>query len=176
VALVAIRAIDFINVGKFDEEYFAHWEEIALAMKFRRLGKRLCCISNSVVYHLGGGTLNVQMPQKTYLNFRNNLQSILIHIKAGRAVQIFLFRLFADGLAGIQFAINGKFSHILAIARAHWYVFFNLNGILKKRKNITALLNAPYLSFPGSYDSWIIWDYYIRKKWRFEDLKFETRK
>ena len=33
----------------------------------------MVCVTDSVVYHVGGGTLPKENPRKTYLNFRNNL-------------------------------------------------------------------------------------------------------
>ena len=68
-----IRKEVFNSLGGFDEDYFAHQEEIDLCWRARNSGYRVFYIGSSHVYHLGGSTLSNMDPRKTYLNFRNNL-------------------------------------------------------------------------------------------------------
>ena len=68
-----IRSKDFWEQNGFDERFFAHQEEIDLCWRLKNSGKKIFYTYKSTVYHVGGGTLHKQNPQKTYLNFRNNL-------------------------------------------------------------------------------------------------------
>jgi len=72
-AALLVRARDYNKVGGLDGRFFAHSEEIDLCWRLRIMGKKICCVPESKVYHVGGGTLPKANPMKTYLNFRNNL-------------------------------------------------------------------------------------------------------
>ena len=72
-ACLFIRTSIYKEAGGLDAGFFAHQEEIDLCWRLRSRGYRLVCTPSSVVYHVGGATLNVESPRKTFLNFRNNL-------------------------------------------------------------------------------------------------------
>ena len=72
-AALLVRARDYNKVGGLDGRFFAHNEEIDLCWRLRIMGRRIVCIPQSCVYHVGGGTLPKGNPMKTFLNFRNNL-------------------------------------------------------------------------------------------------------
>ncbi len=72
-AALMIRAVDYWAVGGLDGRFFAHNEEIDLCWRLRIRGKKIYCLPESYVYHVGGGTLPKSNPIKTFLNFRNNL-------------------------------------------------------------------------------------------------------
>ena len=72
-ASLFIRLKDYQEVGGLDGRFFAHMEEVDLCWRLRSRGRQLVCISDSVIYHVGGGTLNKENPRKAFLNFRNNL-------------------------------------------------------------------------------------------------------
>ena len=72
-ACMFVRSTSFHELGGFDEDYFAHMEEIDLCWRMKLHGQKIMVNPNSVVYHLGGGTLNYMSPRKVFLNFRNSL-------------------------------------------------------------------------------------------------------
>ena len=72
-AALMIRSKDYWEVGGLDSRFFAHNEEIDLCWRLRIRGRRIVCVPESYVYHVGGGTLPKGNPMKTFLNFRNNL-------------------------------------------------------------------------------------------------------
>jgi len=72
-AALMVRARDYWDAGGLDGRFFAHNEEIDLCWRLRICGRRIVCLPESQVYHVGGGTLPKSNPMKTYLNFRNNL-------------------------------------------------------------------------------------------------------
>ena len=72
-AALCIRKADYEAAGGLDGRFFAHMEEIDLCWRLRARGRKIVCLPQSVVYHLGGGTLQKENPRKTFLNFRNNL-------------------------------------------------------------------------------------------------------
>ena len=72
-ACLFIRSEDYWRVGGLDGRFFAHCEEIDLCWRLNIVGRKVICMPESKVYHLGGGTLPKGNPMKTFLNFRNNL-------------------------------------------------------------------------------------------------------
>ena len=72
-AALMVRSAVYHEVGGLDARFFAHMEEIDFCWRLRSRGYDIVCIPSAVVYHVGGGTLPKENPNKTYLNFRNNL-------------------------------------------------------------------------------------------------------
>src|SRR5665213_1345257 len=72
-ACLFVRASAWKEVGGFDEDFFAHMEEIDLCWRMRNRGWKVMYCGESTVFHVGAGTLSKQNPKKTFLNFRNNL-------------------------------------------------------------------------------------------------------
>ncbi len=75
-AAMLIRSRLFHEAGGFDPDFFAHMEEIDLCWRLGAMGHKFACVPESIVFHVGGGTLSATNPRKTYLNFRNNLTLI----------------------------------------------------------------------------------------------------
>jgi hypothetical protein len=97
------------------------------------MGYKAKYTSKSVVYHVGGATLNESNPKKTFLNFRNSLLMLTKNLPENKLVPILFVRLILDGVAGIQFIFKGKFIHSWAIIRAHFHFYHLINKTLKKR-------------------------------------------
>lgn len=130
-----IRRNAYRELGGFDEEFFAHQEEIDLCWRaFNHNYKTRFCYK-SVVYHLGGATLNSQNPKKTYLNFRNSLWMMIKNLPAGKMLPVLLIRLSMDGMAGVRFLLQGKPSHIWAVLKAHFSFYQRFFHFLNKRKS-----------------------------------------
>ena len=72
-AAFCCRAEVFRAMGGFDEDFFAHMEEIDLCWRMQLAGYRVRIEPRSRVYHLGGGSLAQGSPSKVFYNHRNNL-------------------------------------------------------------------------------------------------------
>ncbi|QKX06339.1 glycosyltransferase family 2 protein [Aquimarina sp. TRL1] len=153
-ACLFIRKDIFEKVGKLDEDYFAHQEEIDLCWRIHNYGYQVLYVGTSTVYHLGGATLNNMNPKKTYLNYRNSLYSLLKNVKGRNVWLIILLRLFLDGIAAIKFLIDKKPSHIPAILKAHFGFYTAIKSLLKKRKKLPK--KEKYYSIYS-----VVWIYYI---------------
>jgi GT2 family glycosyltransferase len=133
-ACMFIRKAVFDELGGFDEDYFAHQEEVDLCWRAKNKGYKVCYVGTSSVYHLGGSTLSNMNPKKTYLNFRNSLFSITKNLPRKKALLIILARLLLDGIAAIRFVFLGKGKHCLAILRAHLSYYRQFRHMYKKRE------------------------------------------
>lgn len=130
-----IRSKDFWEQNGFDKRFFAHQEEIDLCWRLINSGKKIFYTGKSTVYHVGGGTLNKQSAQKTYLNIRNNLSMMLKNLPFPKLVGLIFFRLCLDGIAGIYFGLKQGFPHLWAVVRAHFGFYAQASGTWKLRQN-----------------------------------------
>jgi len=163
-ACMMIRAKSFHAHGGFDEDVFAHMEEIDLCWKLHRAGESAYYTSRSTVYHVGAGTLGYQHPRKTYLNFRNNLFLIFKHFDTAELWYKFPARLVLDWVAAVSFLLRGTPSNCLSVLRAHLAFFAHLGGLHRKRNAI----RTQYPSYPRTHvrRGLIIYDYYFRRRKR----------
>ena len=72
-ACLMVRSSVYKALGGLDERFFAHMEEIDLCWRMQLEGYKVTVVPDSVVYHVGGGTLPATSPFKLFLNYRNNL-------------------------------------------------------------------------------------------------------
>ncbi len=135
-AALMIRRELYLAVGGLDEDFFAHMEEIDLCWRLVNRGLKVCACGSSVVFHLGGATLDASNPQKTYLNFRNNLIMLVKNYNTGLWPVVVFCRMVLDGVAGLKFLLSGKARFCWAIVRAHFSFWRNLASILHKRKSL----------------------------------------
>jgi hypothetical protein len=168
-ACMFVRADIFKEMHGFDDTYFAHMEEIDLCWRMKNRGYKIMAVPSSVVYHLGGGTLNKVSARKTFLNFRNNLRMIVKNYPSSNWFGVIFIRLLLDGVAGVKFFLTGKFSHTFAIVKAHWNFYFSLGRLMKVRRELQSHKN--YRShFSEVYQRSIVLDYYLHKKKFFSQL------
>lgn len=118
-AAMMIRSKDYWEAGGLDGDFFAHMEEIDLCWRLHLLGRKLTCIPASRVYHWGGGTLPKGNPRKTYLNFRNNLLMLYKNLPEKDLRRVLFLRMLMDGMAGVQFLLQGKWGDFKAVLQAH---------------------------------------------------------
>lgn len=118
-ACLIVRRSVYLEVGGLDARFFAHQEEIDLSWRMLARGYRIVFAPTSVVYHLGGGSLAMNSPRKTYLNFRNNLLMLYKNLPLSALIAVQSQRLVLDGLAAFQFALGGRFAHAWAVIRAY---------------------------------------------------------
>ncbi|HRI78668.1 MAG TPA: glycosyltransferase family 2 protein [Cyclobacteriaceae bacterium] len=166
-ACMMVRSAQFLAVDGFDEDFFAHMEEIDLCWRLQRAGYSILYAGDSVVYHLGGGTLSVSNPRKTYLNFKNGLSLIYKNMSAGELLYKFPIRIVLDWIASIKFALSGAFAASMAVLTAHWHFFSNFKREKSRRNKSRSLgFRQPATLYKES----VVWQFFIRGKKRFTEL------
>ena len=175
-ACLFIRSNIFLETGGFDEDFFAHMEEIDLCWRIRNLGYKIYYCADSAIYHVGAGTLSKMNPKKTFYNFRNNL----LLLCKNHAPEYFYFKLFLriclDGVAGLRFIVSGEFAHCIAVIKAHFSFYALFKQTLEKRNAIKEQI-VRYAD-NGVYRGSIVWDYFVRGKSKFSDIRedlFKTK-
>ena len=160
-ACLFIRSEDFHSVGGFDADFFAHMEEIDLCWRLKNQARQFACIPQSVVYHVGGGTLNKTSPFKTYLNFRNNLSMLMKNLSWVGVITIIPVRIILDLAAGVKFWKDQSFTHFTSIIQAQIDFIKLIPVNLKKRKVIKTAIKMNRL---------ILFSYYLRKKTTYSEI------
>lgn len=151
-ACMFIRKSVYRELSGFDENFFAHQEEIDLCWRaFNKNYKAKFCYS-SVIYHVGGATLSNSSPRKTFLNFRNSLWMMIKNLPGAKLFPILFIRLSMDGLAGARFFFKGEFAHFWAVLKSHFWFYRKLFYFLNKRqgkkyKNYYKIKSIVYLYF-----------------------------
>lgn len=175
-AALVTRTALFSKTGGFDTGYFAHHEEIDYCWRIKRAGYKVVCNSAGVVYHLGGGTLAYDNPRKTFLNFKNNMLTLLKNEAMPGLLIIFIIRLILDGIAGLKFILEGKAGSAMAIIKAHFQVYASLPALIRQRSEINAVIRRYGIgksNSAGRYYGSIVADYFLLGKKYFTDLKIK---
>lgn len=179
-AALCTRAALFHDMGGLEGDFFAHMEEIDLCWRLKRANYKVGVVGASVVYHVGGGTLAALHPQKTYLNFRNSLLTLLRNVEGAAVWRIIFIRLLLDGVAGLRFLTQGRWGNLWAIVRAHWSFFGRIPRYWKKRKAIRQQIakqayQQAHFRSAGHYQGSILWAHFAKGKRRYSDLEIEEQ-
>ena len=159
-ACLLIRSELYNQVGGLDDEFFAHMEEIDLCWRLKGQGFRIVCIPQSEVYHVGGGTLQVEHPHKTYLNFRNNLLMLYKNLPQKSLSNIMRWRMLFDYAAAFQLFVTGKPKNAKSVFKARRDFKKMLPGFVDKR--IENLSSATRTDFPEMLHKSIVIEYYLK--------------
>ncbi|MEK6451129.1 MULTISPECIES: glycosyltransferase family 2 protein [unclassified Myroides] len=127
-----IRNEVYQQLGGFDEDYFAHQEEIDLCWRAHNIGHHIKYCGFSTVFHVGGATLQYQSPKKTYLNFRNSLLTLYKNLPKKRKFSTIFLRLCLDGIAGVRYMLMFQPKHCFAIVRSHFAFYKRISSFKNK--------------------------------------------
>lgn len=163
-ACLFVRGDLFHELGGFDDDFFAHMEEIDLCWRMKHLSYKVMYCPHSHVYHLGGGSLPKRSSFKTFLNIRNNIIMLYKNLPSRRRRRVLFVRFFMDILASIKFLIDGGVKDFLAVFRAYAAFYSKLKHHRKKRVAI------PPEPVTGIYRGSIVFDHYLRRKKKFMQL------
>ena len=157
-ACMTVRREAYVGLGGLDPKFFAHMEEIDLCCRMLNAGWRVCAVTDSKVYHVGGASLNQGNPRKTYLNFRNNLLLLHKNLTRRRGRRVLFLRRLADTLAFGMFLLKGDMANARAVLRAH-------RDFRKMRREYTLYPDRDILpTLPGSDLNAVTARYLQRKK------------
>lgn len=168
-AALLVRARTYNNIGGLDGRFFAHCEEIDFCWRLRLSGYKVYCLPESVVYHVGGGTLPKSNPMKTYLNFRNNLTMLYKCLPEEDLKRVMRWRWWLDYLAAWEMLLLkrslGDFKAVYRARRAfsRWRRDFrdDREQIQRGRK---------LKEIPERRRFSLLWQYYVKGRKHYSDL------
>ena len=171
-ACMMIRSVDYWKAGGLDARFFAHNEEIDLCWRLRLMGRKIYCIPESEVYHVGGGTLPKSNPMKTFLNFRNNLTMLYKNLSDKELSHVMRVRWFLDYLAAFEMLILGRnWGDFLAVFKARKAFKTWKHDFEEDRLRI--LQSRVVDDIPEIYKVSILWQFYAKGIKNFKDLKLK---
>jgi GT2 family glycosyltransferase len=169
-ASLFIRSKCYKEMGGLDESFFAHQEEIDLCWRLHNAGYEVMSCPNSVVYHVGGGTLP-RGGRKVFLNFRNNLLMLGKNLPISELIWKIPMRFCLDAISAWKGVLQGDFSFFYAIVKAHMSVMaIWTTQFLKNSSKGGAIPKKPMKTLSGVYNGSIIWQYFIKKQTKFSEI------
>jgi len=165
-ASMFVKADLYHQLGGLDEDFFAHMEEIDFCWRLHQHGYKVMVCPKSVVYHVGGGTLQKSNPKKTYYNFRNGLILLIKNLPSNKLVPILLMRLLLDHIAAYRWLFQGKFGDFFAVAKAHRHFVFRLKYWFNKREKANKEVYSSSLVYKKS----IALKHYLNKVDKYKEL------
>lgn len=167
-ACMVVRASDFKEAGGFDARFFAHSEEIDLCWRMILMGKKIYCIPDSFVYHIGGATLPKNNPMKTYLNFRNNLTMLYKNLPDSELRHVMRVRAVLDYVAAFQALASGRTGDFKAIINGRKAFKKWLPEYRTVRAEIQSMRKTDDIK--GIYRHSILWQYYAKGHKKYSEL------
>jgi GT2 family glycosyltransferase len=166
-ACLMVRRKVYVDCGGLDSRFFAHNEEIDLCWRIRLYGHRIVCVTQSAVYHLGGGTLPQGNPRKTFLNFRNNLLLLYKNMPSKELAHAMRVRLFLDYVAAFKFLLCGGWGDFRAVVKARReYRRMRREFARDRERNLEMTVVSQNAARP-----FLLWEYYVRGRKYFNLLK-----
>lgn len=160
------------EVGIFDEDFFAHMEEIDLCWRMHLAGYRIVSAPKAVVYHNSGSTLRPDSYRKILLNHRNNLVMLLKNYQMRTLFWVFPVRLALEFFNAVYALVKFDFRQLKAIVVAVVYVFINLAKIAHKHANVKKIRKFSDTEICRKiYRGSIVLAYFLKKMRRAQDLK-----
>lgn len=160
-----VRSSIYRELGGLDESFFAHMEEIDFCWRAKLAGWKVWIYTDSVIFHVGGGTLPNNSPKKLLLNYRNNLLMMYKNLPMYRLHITLLIRMILDGVSAIMYLLSGKYSFFHAVLKAHmefWKMVFSV----KRSKRYK------HRGVSGVYHGSIVLSFFLSvKKLRFIDIE-----
>jgi GT2 family glycosyltransferase len=165
-AAMFVKASVYRELGGLDEFLFAHQEEIDFCWRAQLSGYKVYCCPQSVVYHVGGGTLPKGNERKVFLNFRNNLIMMAKNLPVGEAIWKIFFRFWLDAISALKSLLAGEVTYFIAVLKAH---FAFLGWLFSSRTN-SLFPKTRKKPLKGYLHKSVVWDHFILGKKKFSEI------
>jgi len=168
-ACLFIRSVDYWSCGGFDERFFAHNEEIDLCWRLHLMGRKIYCVPQSKVWHVGGGTLPKGNPMKTFLNFRNNLTMLYKNLNDSDLKRVMRMRTVLDYIAAAKMLLlDRNAAECKAVFKARRAFRRWLPDFAATRSEIEQKRVPTATDCRSRYS--ILWQYYVRHRHTYKTL------
>ena len=164
-AAMFIRSNIFHAMNGFDANFFAHQEEIDLCWRIQLAGYKIYACPQSVVHHVGAGTLP-RGGRKVFLNFRNNLTMLSNNLTLSEKLWKLPIRILLDAISAWKGLLTGDVAFFVAIVKAHFVlVWWWIAG--KRKKHAPS---KPIGALFGVYKGSIAWKHFVMHKTKFSQI------
>lgn len=191
-ACLMVRDTLFKRLGGLDGRFFAHMEEIDLCWKIQLEGYSVTVIPDSVLYHIGGGTLPAGSPWKLFLNYRNNLLMLENNLSRTLALEMYhegmeagtaaekgcrkarrtiRARIFMDRLSAAVYLLTFRAGYFRSVLKAHKEYRKLLVRPSEKEVEEYLLEKGRIAGVTGIYGKWVVLQALLHKKDIFKRIR-----
>lgn len=129
------------DIGLFDEDFFAYYEDIDLGMRAQLSGYKCLFVPGAVVYHIHQATSD-RIPAQRFLFAQRNI--IFVHLKNMPLLMLIkMFPAFLTMHILISFGHCIKTRDIKTLGRIYWQVCKKIPSMLIKRRKIQKRVRVP---------------------------------
>jgi hypothetical protein len=167
-ACMFLKKAVYQKIGGFYDYYWMHQEDIDLCWRAQKSGFKIYTCPESVVYHIGGGSLSWENHLKTFLTYRNNYILLSRNLAIYHSFPLLILRMTADFTGSIYFLFKKKSGISRAMIKAilayfYWLLFY---------KNKRNLQPRGFKNMAGVYNGSILFPYFFRNQRKFSEIVF----
>lgn len=152
-----VRKEIFEEIGGFDEDYFAYFEDLDLCWRAWLYGYKTLYVPTSVVYHKFGGSWGKRdTPRRIYYCQRNRIIDILKNFEKKNVLLGILFSIPYEFVRIAMFVKDGSLDNVKAVINGGITGLKDITGSLRKRKTVQSkrYFSDTYLSNIGAMCSY----------------------
>jgi GT2 family glycosyltransferase len=165
-AAMFVKADLYHQLNGLDEYFFAHQEEIDFCWRVQAAGYQIYACPESIVYHVGGGTLPKGNANKVFLNFRNNLVMLAKNLPLSHSLWKIPFRFLLDTISAFKSLFEGQRTYFVAVFRSH--IAFLRWMFSKRDKRFLPVKKTSDLH--GWCKKSVVWLHFVRGRTRFSEI------
>ena len=167
-ACMFLKKTVFQQIGGFYDYYWMHQEDIDLCWRAQKSGFKIYTCPESVVYHIGGGSLSWENHLKTFLTYRNNYILLSRNLEIYHSLPLLILRIAADFTGSVYFLFKRKSGISKAMVKAilaylYWLFFY------RKKRNLQP---RGFKNMSGVYNGSILFPYFFRNRRKFSEIVF----
>ena len=164
----------FKKVSGFDNDLFAHMEEIDYHWKCHLIKSEVWVNPEALLYHHGGKTLSMDSPKKTYFNHRNSMILLLSNYSFLNSFLFFLARIPLEIISSLKELLSFRFRHFINHYAAFLWIIFHLNVIKRRRtfiNEIRCVEDSDIFNKNIIFSKSIVMYYFLLGNKKYQDLK-----
>jgi GT2 family glycosyltransferase len=167
-ACMFLKKTVYQKIGGFYDYYWMHQEDIDLCWRAQKSGFKIYTCPESVVYHIGGGSLSWENHLKTFLTYRNNYILLSRNLEIYHSLPLLMLRIAADFTGSVYFLFKKKSgiskAMIKAILAYFYWLLFHQN-----KRNLQA---RGFKNMAGVYNGSILFPYFFKNRRKFSEIVF----
>ncbi len=159
-ACMFVKKKVFDTVGSFYDYYYMHQEDIDLCWRAYNSGFKIYACPESIVFHIGGGSLSWQNHLKTFLTYRNNYILLTRNLHFLHFLPLIIIRWILDTIGCVYFLLKGKPGISKAMFKAGFaYIYWLLTASNKGHQQPKGFMQQH-----GIYNGTILIPYFMNKR------------
>jgi GT2 family glycosyltransferase len=167
-ACMFLKKTVYQKIGGFYDYYWMHQEDIDLCWRAQKSGFKIYTCPESVVYHIGGGSLSWENHLKTFLTYRNNYILLSRNLQIYHSFPLLILRIAADITGSVYFLFKRKSGISKAMVKAILAYLFWLFFYRNKRN----LQPRGFKNMSGVYKGSILFPYFFKNRRKFSEIVF----